>query len=80
MNRKILMVLAVSLITAGTAVRGQVSFTGEEMTSLLNNGYEMFEKAKYAAAVSLFDKWLEKRKRGTSFSELMLNIMLHWHR
>ena len=58
------MVIAVSLIAAGTAVKGQVSFTGEEMTSLLNNGYEMYGKAKYAAAVTLFDKWLEAETEG----------------
>jgi len=58
------MILMVSLIAAGVAVRGQVSFSGEEMTSLLNNGYEMFGKAKYAAAVTLFDKWLEADKEG----------------
>lgn len=58
------MVLAVSLMAAGAVVKGQVSFTGEEMTSLLNRGYEMFAKAKYATAVSLFDKWLESEKEG----------------
>jgi len=58
------MVLAFSLMAAGTALKGQVSFTGEEMTSLLNSGYEMFAKAKYATAVSLFDKWLESEKEG----------------
>jgi TolA-binding protein len=64
MNRKILMVLAVSFIASGAAIRGQVSFSGEEMTSLLNNGYEMFEKGKYTTAVTLFDKWLESEKEG----------------
>ena len=65
MNRKILIVVMVSFIAAGTAVRGQVSFSGEEITSLLNNGYEMFEKGKYAPAIGLFDKWLETEKNGT---------------
>jgi len=65
MNRKILTVVMVSFIAAGTAVRGQVSFSGEEITSLLNNGYEMFEKGKYAPAIGLFDKWLETEKNGT---------------
>ncbi len=64
MNRKISMVIVVSLIAAGSAIRGQVSFSGEEMTSLLNNGYEMFSKAKYATAISLFDRWLETEKEG----------------
>ena len=58
------MVLALTLVAAGAAVRGQVSFSGEEMTSLLNNGYEMFEKGKYATAVTLFDKWLGSEKEG----------------
>lgn len=58
------MVMVVSIIAAGSAMRGQVSFSGEEMTSLLNNGYEMFSKAKYATAISLFDKWLETEKEG----------------
>lgn len=66
MNRKILTVIMVSLLAAGTAVKGQVSFSGEEVTSLLNNGYEMFAKAKYATAIGLFDKWLENGKNGTS--------------
>jgi len=65
MNRKILMVIMVSLIAAGAAVRGQVSFSGEEITSMLNNGYEMFSKAKYAAAIELFDRWLENEKTGS---------------
>lgn len=56
------MVIVVSLIAAGTAVRGQVSFSGEEMTSVLNRGYEMFAKAKYASAITLFDKWLESER------------------
>ena len=58
------MVMVVSFIAAGSAVRGQVSFSGEEMTSLLNSGYEMFSKAKYATAISLFDRWLETEKEG----------------
>ncbi|HMT67847.1 MAG TPA: hypothetical protein PKE28_09645, partial [Bacteroidales bacterium] len=65
MNRKILTVVMVSLIAAGSAVKGQVSFSGDEMTSLLNNGYEMFAKAKYATAIGLFDKWLENGHNGT---------------
>ncbi|MCU0457899.1 MAG: tetratricopeptide repeat protein [Bacteroidales bacterium] len=65
MNRKILMVIMVSLIAAGAAVRGQVSFSGEEMSSLLNNGYEMFSKGKYATAIGLFDRWLETEKTGS---------------
>jgi len=64
MNRKIVTVILVSLIAAGAAVKGQVSFSGEEITSLLNNGYEMFGKAKYATAIGLFDKWLETEKTG----------------
>lgn len=64
MNRKILMVLLVSLLAAGSALRSQVSFSGEEMTSMLKNGYDMFDKAKYATAISLFDKWLEADKSG----------------
>jgi len=64
MNRKIVTVILVSLIAAGAAVKGQVSFSGDEITSLLNNGYEMFGKAKYSAAIGLFDKWLETEKTG----------------
>lgn len=54
----------VSFIAAGAVVKGQVSFSGEEITSLLNNGYDMFGKAKYAAAIGLFDKWLDTEKTG----------------
>lgn len=64
MNRKILTVIMVSFLAAGAAVKGQVSFSGEEITSLLNNGYDMFGKGKYAAAIGLFDKWLETEKTG----------------
>ena len=64
MNRKIVTVILVSLMATGAAVKGQVSFSGEEITSLLNNGYEMFGKAKYTAAIGLFDKWLENEKTG----------------
>ncbi len=64
MNKKIVTVILVSLIAAGAAVKGQVSFSGDEITSLLNNGYEMFGKAKYSAAIGLFDKWLETEKTG----------------
>ncbi len=64
MNRKIVTVILVSLMATGAAVKGQVSFSGEEITSLLNNGYEMYGKAKYAAAIGLFDKWLENEKTG----------------
>ncbi len=65
MNRKILTVVMVSLIAAGAAVKGQVSFSGNEVTSLLNNGYEMFSKARYTTAIGLFDKWLENGQNGT---------------
>ncbi len=59
MNRKILLLIIASLILSyGTLLRGQVSFTGQEVTSLLNNGYEMFGKARYTAAIELFDRWL----------------------
>ncbi len=40
------------------------SFSGEELTSMLNNGYEMYGKAKYAPAIVLFDKWLATEKTG----------------
>jgi TolA-binding protein len=64
MNRKILVIMVVAVFTAGSAVRGQNSFSGEELTSLLNNGYEMYGKAKYASAITLFDKWLATEKNG----------------
>ncbi|HUW93430.1 MAG TPA: tetratricopeptide repeat protein [Bacteroidales bacterium] len=64
MNRKILMILIAAALTAGTAINGQSSFSGEELTSLLNGGHEMYNKAKYAAAVELFDKWLANDKQG----------------
>jgi TolA-binding protein len=66
MNRKILMIIAVAAFAAGIAVKGQSSFSGEEMTSLLNSGYEMYAKAKYATAIELFDKWLATEKTGNS--------------
>jgi len=65
MNRKILMIIVIAAFTAGAALKGQSSFAGEEITSLLNNGYEMYGKAKYAAAIELFDKWLASQKTGT---------------
>jgi TolA-binding protein len=66
MNRKILALIGIALLSAVTAVKGQVSFSGDEITSLLNNGYEMFEKAKYPAAIELFDRWLATEKTGNS--------------
>lgn len=64
MNRKILMIIAVVSMAAGVALKGQSSFSGEELSSLLNNGYEMYSKAKYATAIVLFDKWLASEKTG----------------
>ncbi len=64
MNRKILIIIVVAAFTAGTVVKGQSSFSGEELTSLLNNGFEMYGKAKYASAIELFDKWLASDKTG----------------
>jgi tetratricopeptide (TPR) repeat protein len=64
MNRKIVMIIVAAAFSAGVAVNGQSSFSGEELTSLLNGGYEMYSKAKYATAVELFDKWLENDKSG----------------
>jgi len=66
MNRKILVIIVAAVFMTGTALRGQSSFTGEELTSLLNNGYEMYGKAKYATAIELFDKWLAADKSGKS--------------
>ena len=65
MNRKILVIMVVVLLTGGLAVRGQSSFSGEEMTSLLNSAYEMYAKAKYATAIELFDRWLATEKSGS---------------
>jgi TolA-binding protein len=64
MNRKILMIIVVTAFAAGAVIRGQSSFSGEELTSLLNNGYEMYAKAKYATAIELFDKWLAAETTG----------------
>lgn len=64
MNRKKWMIIAVAVFAAASAVRGQSSFSGAEITSLLNNGYEMYSKAKYASAIALFDKWLAAEKSG----------------
>ena len=64
MNRKILVIILAAVFAAGGAVRGQSSFSGQELTSLLNNGYEMYGKAKYASAIALFDKWLAIEKTG----------------
>ena len=64
MNRKILIIMVVAAFTAAASVRGQSSFSGEELNSLLNNGYEMYGKAKYATAIELFDKWLATEKTG----------------
>jgi TolA-binding protein len=66
MNRKILVIIVAVVLTTGTALRAQSSFTGEELTSLLNNGYEMYGKAKYATAIELFDKWLAADNSGKS--------------
>ncbi len=54
----------VAALAAGASTKAQSSFSGEELTSLLNNGYEMYGKAKYATAVELFDKWLSAEKNG----------------
>jgi TolA-binding protein len=64
MNRKILMIIVVAAFAAGAVLRGQSSFSGAEVNSLLNNGYEMYAKAKYATAIELFDKWLATEKTG----------------
>ncbi len=65
MNRKIFLLLLVLTVSfSGAIVRGQSSFSGEEFNSLLSRGYEMFEKAKYAPAIELFDKWLAADKDG----------------
>jgi len=64
MNRKILIIMVVAAFTSAAAVTGQSSFSGEELNSLLNNGYEMYGKAKYATAIELFDKWLATEKTG----------------
>ncbi len=56
--------MVVAAFAAGAALRGQSSFSGEELNSLLNNGYEMYGKAKYATAIELFDKWLATEKTG----------------
>jgi hypothetical protein len=78
MNRKILAVILISLIGPAMSLKGQVSFSGEEMASLLNNGYEMFAKAKYATAIGLFDRWLETEKTGTGCRGQMRSIMPRW--
>lgn len=67
MNMKILIIMIVAAFAAGTAVRGQSSFSGEELNSLLNNGHEMYASAKYATAIELFDKWLTNEKTGNKF-------------
>ncbi len=56
--------MVVAAFAAAASVRGQSSFSGEELNSLLNNGYEMYGKAKYATAIELFDKWLATEKTG----------------
>lgn len=65
MNRKILLFILVALISLpGVTVKGQSSFSGDELNSLLSRGYEMYGKAKYASATVLFDKWLSEEKDG----------------
>ena len=64
MNRKILMIMVMAGLFSGMAIRGQSSFSGEEMTSLLTNAREMYGKAKYATAIELFDRWLATEKAG----------------
>ncbi len=66
MNKKIMIFLIAGVLTAGSAINGQSSFSGEELTSLLNRGYEMYSKAKYAPAVELLDKWLAADKSGNT--------------
>lgn len=65
MNRRIVMFLVVMALTAITMLHGQASFSGRDMTSLLNGGHEMFSKGKYATAIELFDKWLASDNNGT---------------
>jgi len=64
MNRKILMIMVMAGLFSGTAIRGQSSFSGEEMTSPLTYAMEMYGKAKYATAIELFDRWLATEKTG----------------
>lgn len=64
MNRKLLMIMVMAGLFSGVAIRGQSSFSGEEMTSLLTNAREMYGKAKYATAIELFDRWLATEKTG----------------
>lgn len=59
------MIILFAAVSAGSAVRGQASFSAGELTSLLNNGYEMYAKAKYHSAIELFDKWLASDKEGS---------------
>jgi TolA-binding protein len=65
MNKKILMLmLAIAVATGAGVINGQSAFSGKEFNSTLSRGYEMFEKAKYATAIELFDKWLAEDKSG----------------
>jgi TolA-binding protein len=65
MNRKILLLMMALIVTTATGViRGQSAFSGDDLNSMLSSGYEMFEKAKYATAIELFDKWLAEDVSG----------------
>jgi len=65
MNRKILiLILVLAAFTGSGVVNGQSAFSGDDFNSLFLRGYEMFEKAKYATAIELFDKWLAEDKSG----------------
>jgi hypothetical protein len=65
MNRKILLLFTALAVTAGAGVvKGQSAFSGNDVNSILSRGYEMYEKAKYATAIELFDKWLASNESG----------------
>lgn len=65
MNKKtVLLILSLVVFSTVSVVRGQSAFSGDEFNSLFLRGREMFEKAKYATAVELLDKWLASDASG----------------
>jgi len=65
MNRKILLIILVTMVLLPvTIVKGQSSFSGDELNSMLSRGYEMYSKAKYAPAIELLDKWISEDREG----------------
>ncbi len=60
MNRKKLLFLSGFLLIICSTLHAQVTFTGEQLQSDFNRAMELYNKEKYAAAIKLFDNFLNE--------------------